>query len=144
MGAMLFMQGVDPKRTEVAAAPATAANPQAAAPAAPAPTAAPPEPAATPLKTAPSFNCKFAAARAEKLICGDEELAALDRDLNRAYRQLDRVAGPLRQQIAAEQNGWRVGERDACSDAACVTDAMRQRITVLDSQRASLAAEPAE
>lgn len=145
MGAMLFMQGVDPKRTEVATAPAAAvADPQGAAPATPAPAAPPPEPAAEALKTPPSFNCKFAAARAEKLICGDEELAALDRDLNRAYRQLDRVAGPLRQQIAAEQNGWRVGERDACSDAACVTDAMRQRITVLDSQRASLAAEPAE
>lgn len=144
LAAMLFMQGGE---EQIAASePAAVAAPQAAQPVAaapPAPAAAEEAPAPS-LKIPPSFNCKFAAARAEKLICGDEELAALDRELNRAYRQLDRTAGPLRQQIAAEQNGWRASERDACGDAACVADAMRQRIAVLDSQRASLDSEAAE
>ena len=89
----------------------------------------------------PRLFAAYAATRAEKLICGDDELAALDRELNRAYKQLDRTAGPLREQIAAEQRGWRIGQRDTCGDAACVADAMRQRIIVLDSQRASLGNE---
>lgn len=145
LGAMLFLRGGEEKKAELA----TAAAPAAASPAAPAPaTAAPPSttPAApvetTPTaKIPPSFNCKYATTRAEKLICSDDELAALDRELNRAYKQLDRTAGPLREQIAAEQRGWRIGQRDTCGDAACVADAMRQRIIVLDSQRASLGSE---
>lgn len=144
LAAMLFMQGGGEK--QIAASEPAVVAPQAAQPVAAAPTtpAAAEEAPAPSLKIPPSFNCKFAAARAEKLICGDEELAALDRELNRAYRQLDRTAGPLRQQIAAEQNDWRAGDRDACGDAACVADAMRQRITVLDSQRASLESDAAE
>lgn len=148
LGAMLFMRDDGQKaQLGVDEAPAAASAPEPATPATPTPALpGPDEQAATApaLKIPPSFNCKFAGTRAEKLICGDEELAALDRELNRAYRQLDRIAGPLRQQILAEQNGWRAGERDACGDAACVADVMRQRIIVLDSQRASLGSEPAE
>jgi uncharacterized protein YecT (DUF1311 family) len=145
LGAMLFLRGGEEKKAELA----TTAAPAAASPAASAPAAAPP-PSTTPAEPAettptakipPSFNCKYAATRAEKLICGDDELAALDRELNRAYKQLDRTAGPLREQIAAEQRGWRIGQRDTCGDAACVADAMRQRIIVLDSQRASLGSD---
>ena len=146
LGAMLFMRGdgQEPRLAveEAPAATAASAERTAETPVAPVPEAQ--AEAATSLKIPPSFDCKYASARAEKLICGDEELAALDRDLNRAYRQLDRSAGPLRQQIAAEQNGWRAGERDTCGDAACIADAMRQRIIVLDAQRASLASEQAE
>ena len=150
LGAMLFMRGGEEQKADVAAttAPAAASSPEAApAPAAATPASpAPAEPAeAMPAaKIPPSFNCKYAATRAEKLICGDDELAALDRELNRAYKQLDRTAGPLREQIAAEQRGWRIGQRDPCGDAACVADAMRQRIIVLDSQRASLGSEQSE
>jgi uncharacterized protein YecT (DUF1311 family) len=145
LGAMLFLRGGEEKKAELA----TTAAPAAAAPAASASVAVAP-PSTTPAapvettptaKIPPSFNCKYAATRAEKLICGDDELAALDRELNRAYKQLDRTAGPLREQIAAEQRGWRIGQRDTCGDAACVADAMRQRIIVLDSQRASLGSE---
>lgn len=143
LGAMLFLRGGEEQKAELA----TTATPAAASPATAAPAPAAVAPAAEPAETAPtakvppSFNCKYAATRAEKLICGDDELAALDRELNRAYKQLDRTAGPLREQIAAEQRGWRIGQRDTCGDAACVADAMRQRIIVLDSQRASLGNE---
>jgi uncharacterized protein YecT (DUF1311 family) len=144
LGAMLFLRGGEkpdvPAGGIAASATATAApSPAPAAVAAPAPAeAVAPAPS---LKIPPSFNCKYAATRAEKLICGDDELAALDRELNRAYKQLDRTAGPLREQIAAEQRGWRIGQRDTCGDTACVADAMRQRIIVLDAQRASLGSE---
>lgn len=145
LGAMLFMRGGEDKAGLATAAPA-AASPAAASPAPAVAAPATPEPAgqaeaAPSASIPPSFNCKYAATRAEKLICGDDDLASLDRELNRSYRRLDGVAGPLRQQIAAEQRGWRIGQRDACGDAACVADAMRQRIIVLDSQRASLGSE---
>ena len=146
LGAMLVLRGGEKPGVSSgeAAPPATATAapspaPETAAPATPAPVEA--AASAPVLKIPPSFNCKYAATRAEKLICGDDELAALDRELNRAYKQLDRSAGPLREQIAAEQRGWRIGQRDTCGDAACVADAMRQRIIVLDSQRASLGNE---
>lgn len=146
LGAMLFMRGGDDEKAGVAATAAPAASSPEAhpAPAAPAPASPAPGEQADAMPTAkipPSFNCKYAATRAEKLICGDDELAALDRELNRAYKQLDRTAGPLREQIATEQRSWRIGQRDACGDIACVADAMRQRIIVLDSQRASLGSE---
>ncbi|QNO29203.1 TIR domain-containing protein [Sphingopyxis sp. OPL5] len=145
LGAMVFMRGGDERTAAPDTGEATVA-PSAKPETPPTPTPAPAEQTASvpALETPPSFNCKYAAARAEKLICGDEELAALDRDLNRAYRQLDRSAGPLRQQIAAEQNGWRIGERDRCNDKACLVDAMQQRIIVLDAQRASLDSEAAQ
>lgn len=147
LGAMLFMRGDDKPETAsvtteapaAASAPEVPTTPAVAAPATSEPAAATPS-----AKIPPSFNCKYAATRAEKLICGDDELAALDRELNRAYKQLDRTAGPLREQIAAEQRGWRIGQRDVCGDAACVADAMRQRIIVLDSQRASLGSDQGE
>lgn len=143
LGAMLFMRGgEEPKAASAATdAPAAASVPSPATAAVAPATSGPTEAAETTptAKIPPSFNCKYAATRSEKLICGDDELAALDRELNRAYKQLDRTAGPLREQIAAEQRGWRIGQRDTCGDAACVADAMRQRIIVLDSQRASLA-----
>lgn len=148
LGTLLFLRGGDDRKAELATtAPPAAASPEAIAPAPAAAvpaTPAPAEPATPTAKIPPSFNCKYAATRAEKLICGDDELAALDRELNRAYKQLDRTAGPLREQIAAEQRGWRIGQRDPCGDAACVADAMRQRIIVLDSQRASLGSEQSE
>lgn len=149
MGTMLFLRGGDETKAGIAATavPATSSVERPPAPMADAPITPVPAEAAetTPAaKIPPSFNCKYAATRAEKLICGDDELAALDRELNRAYRQLDRTAGPLREQIATEQRGWRIGQRDACGDAACVADAMRQRIIVLDSQRASLGNEGAQ
>ena len=149
LAAMLFMRGDDQSKAGSAAtaSPAAASLPEAApAPAAATPAAPAPDAQAEATPTAkipPSFNCKYAATRAEKLICGDDELAALDRELNRAYKQLDRTAGPLREQIATEQRSWRIGQRDACGDIACVADAMRQRIIVLDSQRASLGDETA-
>lgn len=87
----------------------------------------------------PSFGCDGdALSSAERLVCSDAELAALDRQLDRVYRQaLTATDNHYRPTLKAEQRGWIKG-RDECwksSDAAqCVDTAYRQRIAALQAQ----------
>lgn len=93
------------------------------APAPTAPTAAPAAPAMAP----PSFDCAKAASEAEKLVCGDAELAALDRQLAARYAER-KEADP------AVQRGWAKG-RDDCwkqqDQRLCVLEAYRTRLVEL-------------
>lgn len=95
---------------------------------------------ATPLPTAagPSFDCRRASKAAERSVCQDPALAALDRELAALYA---RARAPTRD-IGAEdrkaeqatQRQW-LSERDACAkraDAgACLADSYRRRIVTL-------------
>jgi len=107
--------------------PAPAAPPvaDANAPAATAP--------ATPALEAPSFDCAKAHNDAEKLVCGDARLAALDRQLAALYKRAQ--ASPDELDIAAEQRGWVKG-RDACWQAVdahrCLLEAYQTRIVELN------------
>ena len=150
LAAMLFMRGDgEPKKAITAsndvpaAAPKEAGDSMTAAPAANAPvTAAPPveqtDPAPIRAAIPPTFNCRYASTNAEKAICASDELAALDRDMARAYRQLVAVAVARRDFLANEQSRWRLSVRDACPDDACIANVMRQRIDVLDERRSEL------
>ena len=84
--------------------------PPPAVPAEPPPAMSPKVPSAAsptgPALAPPSFDCARAGSAAEKLVCGDAELAALDRQLAARYAQAT-DADP------AVQRGW-VKERDAC------------------------------
>ena len=97
-----------------------------------------PAPAASPSPTpqaatySPSFDCSYARARAEQLICGDAALAALDREMSSGYRELLAISGALRGEIESDQTEWLRNERNACGDANCLTTAMRQRIYVIE------------
>lgn len=75
----------------------------------------------------PSFDCAKAASEAEKLVCGDAELAALDRQLSERYAQSSK-------KDPATERGWIKG-RDDCwkeEDArSCVRDAYRTRLVEL-------------
>lgn len=99
-----------------------AVPPPAASPAAPSPVA----PAARAL-VAPSFDCAKAGSTAEKLVCDDAELAALDRQLAARYAQ-------ARDVDPAVQRGWVKG-RDECWKAddlrLCVLEAYRTRLVEL-------------
>ncbi|WP_428685337.1 TIR domain-containing protein [Sphingopyxis sp.] len=164
LGAMLFMRGGDekaalaeaPTQTAVSANPDAATTPAVAseaptssmtpATATPLPAAAastetaPPvaegAPAAPPrAKIPPTFNCDKAGTHAEKLICSSDELASLDREMARAYRQLSGVAVKRRELLQTEQSRWRLSVRDGCPDEACMSRVMRQRIMILDERR---------
>lgn len=82
---------------------------------------------AVPAMAPPSFDCAKAASDAEKLVCGDAELAALDRRL--AARYLERKdADP------AVQRGWAKGRDDCWKQPdlrLCVLEAYRTRLVEL-------------
>ncbi|MBL0914867.1 MAG: DUF1311 domain-containing protein, partial [Sphingopyxis sp.] len=161
LAAMLFMRGGDEKAELAAAtdapaaastAPGSAETPTAApdtpvsSPAVPLPEAvpemAPPVEDAAPAPARatipPTFNCAKAGTNAEKMICASDELAGLDREMARAYRQLFSVAVKRRDVLASEQSRWRTSVRDGCGDEACMSRVMRQRIVVLDERRAEI------
>ncbi len=65
---------------------------------------------------APSFDCARASIPVERLICADDELAALDRAIARLY-----AATPARQRrtLFQGQANW-LEERNRCADRACL------------------------
>ncbi|MGR4876755.1 MliC family protein [Pseudoxanthomonas sp. LARHCG66] len=107
--------------------PAPAATAPAPAPAATAPAANVAAPETAPALAPPSFDCAKAASEAEKLVCTDAELAALDRQLATRYAEA-KDADP------AMQRGWVKG-RDECWKAddvrLCVLESYRTRLVEL-------------
>jgi uncharacterized protein len=83
----------------------------------------------------PSFNCAKASSEVEKMVCGDAELADLDRSLASLYGTLlkNTPAGEQKR-LKAEQRGWIKG-RDDCwksdDERACVANEYRARINEL-------------
>lgn len=85
----------------------------------------------------PSFDCARAETGAEKLVCADTALAALDRRVAARFaaaldvaRGLDAGAAEAEATLRAYQRGW-IGGRDECwkaaDERACVEDAYLRR-----------------
>lgn len=77
----------------------------------------------------PSFSCAAASTASEHAICGDKDLAELDRDIADAYAEvLRRHGGGARGALLANQREW-IKRRDAAcgSDVACLKALMRER-----------------
>ena len=118
----------------------TPAPAPAAAPTTPPATAASATPAATTTASVPgegpSFDCSKARGAQEQLVCGDPELAALDRQLAETYRQAQAKASDPAL-LRATQRGWVKG-RDDCWKAAdirsCVSEAYVRGIVDLRIQ----------
>lgn len=84
----------------------------------------------------PSYDCNKASGEVETLICNDEELAALDRQIAQVYRQAI-VNIPAVQQPKAIQRGWIKGRNDcwkAQDVRQCTVQAYRSRIIELQIQ----------
>jgi len=87
----------------------------------------------------PSFDCARAEGEVETLICGEADIAALDRRLAETWAEVIDVAEGLDERpdmdaLRAEQRGWIKGRNDcwkADDAAACVTDAYEVRISTL-------------
>ncbi|MBX9402120.1 lysozyme inhibitor LprI family protein [Lysobacter sp. BMK333-48F3] len=111
-----------------------AAKNDSAAGTAPAPSTASPAsaPAADAAGSGPiraSFDCAAARSYGETTVCADAALAAKDRDLAEAWRELSE-RGLLDAEVRQAQRRWR-GERDACTAPACVGSAYDQRLKAL-------------
>lgn len=117
-----------PAPTSPAPAPAAARVPEkeqvAAAPVKPAPETTPaPAPRRT---TSPSFNCAQARSTTEKLICDDEELARMDRDLGRLHQRAKEAAPDRRAFQRASDAEWQQRE-DTCRDRECLRNWYAER-----------------
>jgi uncharacterized protein len=76
-----------------------------------------------------AFDCAKASTRVEKLICSEEKLVQLDRELNRLYKEASKREP---QGIRDEQRQW-LKSRNSCVDAACVLAAYEDRVDELNS-----------
>ncbi len=87
----------------------------------------------------PSFDCAKASSSAEKAICADPDLAALDRKLHDVFTEaLAKAKGGMAQVLKTEQRGWIKG-RDECwkakgGETACLRVEHRVRITELQAR----------
>ena len=89
-------------------------------------TASPPPP---PQKIAPSFDCEKAEKNAEKLICGDNGLSALDKEVARLYRLASDAlnATPGFETLLDAQRKW-LAERNTCFDQECLAEMHVRRV----------------
>lgn len=114
------------------------------APAAPRPTAAtvpqappPPPPVArtsAPANAAvrPSFNCRYARALAEKLVCADANLASLDRQMSaQFYAALGAADAQERSALRRSRDRF-LAARNRCSSEACVAETSVARMEEID------------
>jgi hypothetical protein len=76
----------------------------------------------------PSFECRKADKWFEKLICSDAELATLDVEMVRLFRQLQTRSDKNAQIIHASQVDWRNKVRNVCPDRNCLIVSYRERI----------------
>ncbi|MFN7113925.1 MAG: lysozyme inhibitor LprI family protein [Alphaproteobacteria bacterium] len=78
---------------------------------------------------AASFDCTKAQNVAEKVICSDSSLSALDKELAAVYKRAKDVAQDP-ETLAVQQRNW-LGDRNLCNKAACLYEAYNTRITRL-------------
>lgn len=81
---------------------------------------------------AAGFSCNNPSVLAERIICSDTELGALDVDLNKAYQSALRAASSASQPaLIREQRNWLTYTRNSCEDANCLKKAYTARIALL-------------
>jgi uncharacterized protein len=100
---------------------------------------------ATTAPSGPSFDCTRADSGAEEMVCGDAQLAALDRQLAGEYQAaLARGSADIAT-LQALQNGWLSG-RDDCWKAddvrRCVLESYQIRIVELKSADPAVTTPP--
>ena len=80
----------------------------------------------------PSFNCRMARTRGEVAVCGDPELAALDRQMAAQYEQAVAAADPQRRQWLRTTRNAFLRYRDGCGSTACIAESYRGRMREID------------
>ena len=92
--------------------------------------------------TRPSFDCSKAETDAEKLICGDDDLAELDARMARVYEKaLENYPADELSNLKAYQRGWAKGRDECWKDddlRKCLELAYRTRIAELQIQSGQL------
>lgn len=111
----------------------------------PAPRAAPtprstPSPRPTPAAASPpqqnvsrpSFNCRYARTRGERMVCASDRLAAKDRAMaSRYYDAMNEVSAAGRRELRATRDRF-LAYRDRCRDEACIAQAYDGRVREIE------------
>lgn len=134
------LAAAEPQRTPDPATPApveapAVAPPSAAPPApAPAPAAAPPPQPTRPAGTAqPSFNCRYARSRSERMVCSDPQLARSDRAMSSLfYQELAAGDGDVRRELRRTRDRF-LAARDRCPTPACVAATYDRRMDEIEA-----------
>jgi uncharacterized protein len=82
-----------------------------------------------PSARAATFGCNKASSFAEKAICSDCRLTAMDDELGRLYRAALASASE-KEALKTEQKAW-LASRDQCQDSNCIMKAYADRIAAL-------------
>ena len=93
-----------------------------------------------PIAMAASFDCNKATTRVEKMICSDDTLSKLDKDLATEYYWLNKSLvysseTTDKDRILAEQRKWLKEERNICKDTECIRLAYGRRIKQIGWER---------
>ncbi|CAG4890160.1 lysozyme inhibitor LprI family protein [Paraburkholderia saeva] len=81
-----------------------------------------------------SFDCSKLISVQAQLVCGDAELAELDKTLANVYGQQMKVSAS-KTRLKEDQRAWLRNSRNACGDKACLVRSYRLRIDELKRTR---------
>lgn len=76
----------------------------------------------------PSFNCRYARTRSERLVCSDEALARQDRSMASLYYSAMADADPQTRTELRRTRDRFLAYRERCPDAACIAEAYGGRV----------------
>lgn len=80
----------------------------------------------------PSFDCRSARSRTERIVCADERLAALDRVMASQYDAALDSTGRTGRAVLRDTRERFVARRDRCRTAPCVAAVYRERMDEID------------
>ena len=127
-------QATAPLASPPAAATRPVPSPNATAKAPPAAKAPPPQPAIASPPPAPtiqaSFDCRSPGNAAERIVCSDGQLAALDVKMAELYAVGMRSVADTNA-FRGEQQTW-LAQRDVCGDKSCLAESYGERIKELE------------
>jgi uncharacterized protein len=90
-----------------------------------------------PSARAATFDCDKASTFAEKVVCSDSRLSAMDHELGRLYKAA--LAGASNSAaLKTDQKAW-LSSRDRCQDSDCIKKAYADRISALKGSSADTA-----
>ena len=90
-------------------------------------------PASPPIATArPSYNCRYARTRSEIAVCGDAELASLDRQMASQFNTALRQATVAQREVLERSRLRFLYRRERCRTTACIAAAYQARMSEIN------------
>jgi hypothetical protein len=111
----------EPSRVSPAAPPNAKPAPKPSAP-------VPPRPTARVSAAGPSFNCRYARTRGEVAVCGNVELASLDRQMSGQFFKALSAARPGQRAMLQRSRKRFLRYRDSCRSERCIANAYVERM----------------